>query len=380
MDAPEEQLIERVLKGNTDAFGLLVEKYHSAVYALTFHLLRNFDDAQDITQDVFIEAFQSLEQLRDSSKFAAWLRGITVNLCKMWMRRHRETVSLEEIEDDWPAHNSASTPAEECENKELRHAVMKAINALSEKNRLVMTLYYMDGLSYKEIATFLDVPVTTVEGRMFRARKQLKEEMIEMVKETFAYEAHREPKITVKELLEVGLHFGHTTEKRNPKMSEYIFAERQGHDSSGNPTGSMTDIFDVKQTLRMLKDAYTFVSDQATKGEVILFVCTKEQARLDVSEQAERCGMPFINSAEQPIDISKMERSPGVMILIDIDKEKAALTKAKRAEIPVVAIVDSIVDPEFVDYPIPGNDDAERSIRLVCIKMADAVLEGIRRA
>ena len=170
MDAPEEQLIERVLKGNTDAFGLLVEKYHSAVYALTFHLLRNFDDAQDITQDVFIEAFQSLEQLRDSSKFAAWLRGITVNLCKMWMRRHRETVSLEEIEDDWPAHNSASTPAEECENKELRHAVMKAINALSEKNRLVMTLYYMDGLSYKEIATFLDVPVTTVEGRMFRAR------------------------------------------------------------------------------------------------------------------------------------------------------------------------------------------------------------------
>ena len=114
----------------------------------------------------------------------------------------------------------------------------------------------------------------------------------------------------------------------------------------------------------------------SAKGETILFVGTKDQAPLIISEQAERCGMPFINSEDQSAEFSKTEKLPGVIIIIDIDKEKAVLEQAKKYKVPVVAIVDSISDPENIDYPIPGNDDAEGSIRLICTKMANAVLEG----
>ena len=100
MDMFERHLIERSTEGDIDAFALLMQKYHKVIYGLAFHLLRNFDDAQDITQDVFIEAFQNLGQLRDRSKFVSWIRGITVNLCKMRLRRHTRTVPLEEIDSE----------------------------------------------------------------------------------------------------------------------------------------------------------------------------------------------------------------------------------------------------------------------------------------
>ena len=382
MDMFERHLIERSTEGDIDAFALLMQKYHKVIYGLAFHLLRNFDDAQDITQDVFIEAFQNLGQLRDHSKFASWIRGITVNLCRMWLRRHTRTVPLEEIDSEprhYLAHQSTSDPAEEYENIELQDTVRKAVNSLSEKNRLVVTLYYTSGMSYKEIAAFLGVPVTTVEGRMHRARKLLKEEMIEMAEEVFADEARREPKITVKELLEAGIHFGHSTSKRNPKMSRYILTEREARDDSGNVTGSV-DIFDLKKTLKMLTKAYSFVRDEAAKAGTVLFAGVKKQAQSIISEQAERCGMPFINTLEQSVEFSKMERLPDAVIIIDVEEDEVALIEARKHKIPVVAIVDSKVDPECIGYPIPGNDDAVRSIRLICTKMADAVLEGARRA
>ena len=382
MDMSEKHIIDRSMEGDVEAFGVLVQKYHRAIYGLAFHLLKNFDDAQDITQDVFIEAFQNLGQLRDPTRFAAWIRGITVNLCKMWLRQHTRTVLLEEMNNECQnclLDRSISDPAEECENMELHDTVMKAIDSLSEKNRLVITLYYINGMSYKEIAAFLDVPVTTIEGRMHRAKKQLKEEMIEMLKEILDYESRREPEITVKELLGAGIHFGHSTEKRNPRMSQYILTEREARDCSGNVTGSV-DIFDLRKTVKMLIKAYSFVRDRSEKAGTVLFVGMKKQAQSIISEQAERCGMPFINSPEQSVEFSKMERLPDAVIMIDAEEDKVALREARKYKIPVVAIVDSKVDPEYIEYPIPGNDDAERSIQLICTKMANAVLEGTRRA
>ena len=151
------------------------------------------------------------------------------------------------MDEHSPFFESATpSPVDEVEQKELRESVMRVINALSEKNRLVVTLYYIDGLSYTEISNFLSVPVTTVEGRLHRARKKLKEEMIPMIKEVFA-NSRVEPEeieIPTKELLIAGLHFGHSVEKFNPKMSEYIFAERGG-----------IHVLDMQKTREQLKRA-----------------------------------------------------------------------------------------------------------------------------
>jgi len=362
----ESEIIERSLQGDGSAFGILVQKYYGAVYGIAFHLLRNFDDAQDITQDVFIEAFQKLEKLRDHSRFSAWLRSVTVNLCKMQIRKHKATVPIDILTNESQIlQNRTLTPAEEFEIKEVKNTVTKIIDSLPEKDRLIVTLYYMDDLSYQEIASFLSLSVSVVKVRMYRAKRKLKEEMIGMVKETFANEVKRQPEFSVKELLEAGVHFGHHTEKRNSNMSKYILTERNG-----------IDIIDLSQTLRMIKDAYNFVRDESTKGRVVLFVGMKESAQQIIEEQAKRCGMPFISSEDQSIELSKLERSPDVIFVIDVEKEKKVLSEAKRLKIPIIAVIDSINDPESVDYPIAGNDDAKRSIQFICTKMADAVIEG----
>ena len=173
----ESEIIERSLQGDGSAFGILVQKYYGVVYGIAFHFLKNFDDAQDITQDVFIEAFQKLEKLKDHTRFSAWLRGITVNLCKMQIRKHRETVPIDTLANESQIlQNSTLTPAEEFEIKEIKNTVMKIINSLPEKDRLIVTLYYMDDLSYQEIASFLSLSVPVVKVRMFRAKRKLKEE------------------------------------------------------------------------------------------------------------------------------------------------------------------------------------------------------------
>ncbi len=221
--------------------------------------------------------------------------------------------------------------------------------------------------------------------------------------------------ITMKELLEAGVHFGHQTKRWNPKMKEYIFGERNG-----------IYIIDLQKTLKMFKDASRYVQEQAALGKNILFVGTKRQAQDAIAEEATRCGMYYVNQRwlgglltnwvtiqksirrfkdieEMATDgryellpkkeVIKLERErkhlhqnlagikempglPDVMFVIDSNKEQIAVREARKLGIPVVAVVDTNCDPSEVDYVIPGNDDALRAIRLFASRIADAVAEG----
>jgi len=189
----EEDLkwVSRVRDGDRDAFGKLVRKYQAQVYGLAVHMVGNFADAEDLTQEAFVQAYRNLDRFRAPNNFPGWLRTIAVNLCRMHLRRRREVVS-----DPWWAPDAGGagdtvldvvddrpTPEEAYEQQELSDRVMDAVRSLSERNRLVVTLYYIDGLSCRDIGDFLEVPASTVKVRLHRARKQLKEEMISMVAE-----------------------------------------------------------------------------------------------------------------------------------------------------------------------------------------------------
>jgi len=221
--------------------------------------------------------------------------------------------------------------------------------------------------------------------------------------------------ITMKELLEAGVHFGHQTKRWNPKMKPYIFGARNG-----------IYIIDLQKTVRLFKNAYNFVTESARNGETFLFVGTKKQGQDSVSEEASRCGMHFVNhrwlggmltnfsTVKQSIErlkkldsmfadgsieayikkerlqlekereklektlggIKGMGKLPGVLFVVDPQNEEIAVCEAKKLGIPVVAIVDTNCDPDKIDYVIPGNDDAIRAIRLLTSKIADAILEG----
>jgi RNA polymerase sigma-70 factor (ECF subfamily) len=191
MKQTDNQLVKQVLEGNIDSFGDLVRKYQGVVYGLAYHIVKNFADAEDLAQEVFVRAYFELPRLRDPSRFAGWLRRIAYNTCIMWIRReHTADVSLNATEENSEASfmlvPDRSDPSVVAERNELCDAVQKAIDSLSEKNRLAVTLFYMDGLSYKQISEFLEVPVTTIESRLHKARKQLKEEMTQMVEQDFS--------------------------------------------------------------------------------------------------------------------------------------------------------------------------------------------------
>jgi len=221
--------------------------------------------------------------------------------------------------------------------------------------------------------------------------------------------------ITMKELLEAGVHFGHQTRRWNPKMKEYIFGERNG-----------IHIIDLQKTLKMFRDAAQYVTDLAADGKTVLFVGTKRQAQESIAEEARRCGMYFVNHRwlggtltnwttlqksikrlkelkamiedgrmaqlskkeaarlerelkhlQQNMDgIEEMTAPPDTMFVIDSNNEEIAVREARRMGIPVVAIVDTNCNPDVVDWIIPGNDDALRAIRLFSSKIALAVMEG----
>ena len=221
--------------------------------------------------------------------------------------------------------------------------------------------------------------------------------------------------ITMKELLEAGVHFGHQTKRWNPKMKEYIFGERNG-----------IYIIDLQKTLKMFKEASKFVQDLAADGKIVLFVGTKRQAQDAIAEEAQRCGMFYVNQRwlgglltnwvtvqksvkrlkeldEMATDgryellpkkeviklererkhlqanlagIKNMTRLPDAIFVIDSNKEQIAVREARKLGIPVVAVVDTNCDPSEVDYVIPGNDDALRAIRLFASKIAESVVEG----
>lgn len=221
--------------------------------------------------------------------------------------------------------------------------------------------------------------------------------------------------ITMKQLLEAGVHFGHQTRRWNPKMSPYIYMERNG-----------IYIIDLQQTVKKFEEAYEFVKSVAAEGKGVLFVGTKKQAQETIKEEAIRSSMYYVNERwlggmltnyktikrrvlrlkqlekmeeEGAFDvltkkevaklinererlerflggIKDMEKLPGVIFVVDPRKERIAVAEARKLNIPVVAIVDTNCDPDEVDYVIPGNDDAIRAVKLITAKIADAVIEG----
>jgi len=221
--------------------------------------------------------------------------------------------------------------------------------------------------------------------------------------------------VSMKELLEAGVHFGHQTRRWNPKMATYIFTERNG-----------IYIVDLQKTVRKMEEAYNFIRDLAAEGKEILFVGTKKQAQEAIEYEAQRCGMFYVNqrwlggmltnfkTIRTRIDelhrlnqmeedgsfdilpkkeviklrlerdklernlggIKGMKRLPAAIYVVDPRKERIAIAEARKLGIPIIAIVDTNCDPDEVDYVIPGNDDAIRAVKLITSKIADAVLEG----
>lgn len=221
--------------------------------------------------------------------------------------------------------------------------------------------------------------------------------------------------VSMKQLLEAGVHFGHQTRRWNPKMKEYIFTERNG-----------IYIIDLQKTVKKIEEAYEFVKKVASEGGSILFVGTKKQAQESIQEEATRCGMFYVNQRwlggmltnfktirkriDRLYELEKMEEEkvfevlpkkevlnlkhekerlekylggikhmtelPNALFVVDPRKERNAILEASKLQIPIVAIVDTNCDPDEVDYVIPGNDDAIRAVKLLAEKMADAVLEG----
>ena len=221
--------------------------------------------------------------------------------------------------------------------------------------------------------------------------------------------------ISMKQLLEAGVHFGHQTRRWNPKMAQYIFTERNG-----------IYIIDLQKTVRKVDEAYAFVRDVAMEGKTVLFVGTKKQAQESIESEAKRCNMFYVNNRwlggmltnfrtirtriDRLNQIDKMEKDgqfevlpkkevaqlcaereklemnlggiremkklPGCMFVVDPRKEHIAVTEARKLGIPIVGIVDTNCDPDEIDYVIPGNDDAIRAIRLIAAAMANAAIEG----
>ena len=221
--------------------------------------------------------------------------------------------------------------------------------------------------------------------------------------------------VTIKQLLEAGVHFGHHTRRWNPKMAEYIFTERNG-----------IYIIDLQKTIKKFDEAYMFIRQVSEEGGKVLFVGTKKQASDTIREEAERCGQYYVNvrwlggmltnyktirssiarlnSLEKMQEdgtfdmlpkkevikhmgeiaklekylggVKEMKKLPGALFIVDTRKERNAIAEAHRLGIPVVAIADTNCDPDEIDYPIPGNDDAIRAIRLISSIMANAMIEG----
>jgi small subunit ribosomal protein S2 len=223
------------------------------------------------------------------------------------------------------------------------------------------------------------------------------------------------PAVSMKALLESGVHFGHRTNKWNPKMSQYIFTERNG-----------IQIIDLQQNIKLLDDAFNKVRDTVAAGGTILFVRNKRQAQETIQEEAERCGMPYVNQRwlggtltnwvtiqQRIVELARLEKMfetgeinqltkkeglliqreitrlqtrlsgirnmkslPDLLFVIDIEREDTAVREANLKGIPVIALVDTNCDPSDIDYVIPSNDDAIRAIKLLVGRMADAVIEG----
>ena len=183
MQATDIQLIQLIRTGETAAFGELIRRYQGLVYGLVYHQVGNFTDAQDVAQEVFVKAFRCLDQLEQPERFAAWLKAITANECRMWLRGNRQTIPIEDAEM-LPSY--AALAAESWRQRERQAEIRQAVIALPEKSRLVITLHYLSGLSHQEISDFLGTSANAVAQHLHRARQQLKEILMAQIEEDYA--------------------------------------------------------------------------------------------------------------------------------------------------------------------------------------------------
>ena len=183
MRATDAELVSLTRAGDNAAFGELVRRYQGLMYGLAYHRIGNFADAQDIAQEVFVKAYRHLSQLNEPERFTAWLRTMTTNECKMWLRASRRTVSLEETEA-LPSHESE--PDESWRRRERQAEVRKAVAALPERSRLIVSLHYLSGLSQREIGEFLGMRTNTVSQHLSRARRRLKRILMAEIEEAYA--------------------------------------------------------------------------------------------------------------------------------------------------------------------------------------------------
>ena len=187
----DSELIEQTLQGNREAFSELVRRYRSFVFAQAYHQIRGVAEAEDITQEVFLRAYRQLPQLRQKAQFSHWLRSITLRIGLNWLRRPYRLIPI----DDYDApeiqalmvHQSPPTPEEEYERIQLRKQVVDALASLPNPQQEALILYSFQGHSYREIATYLDVPVSTIKGRIYSARKNLQREMLAMMSQYLGF-------------------------------------------------------------------------------------------------------------------------------------------------------------------------------------------------
>lgn len=183
----EQTLINKAKNGDDAAFGQLALNHQDAVLRTICSIIRDPIDAQDVLQETLVEAYTGLNTLQDVTKFAAWLHGIARNRCRMWLRKHTRRTSIEQTVEDGhiefqltetdyiPEHHHP--PDHPLEHKEFQKKIRTAIETLSDKNQQVTTMHYLEDLTYEEISNTLDIPISTIEGRLYRARQQLKEIM-----------------------------------------------------------------------------------------------------------------------------------------------------------------------------------------------------------
>ena len=200
MRTADGYIVDKCLNGDSAAFGMLVAKYKEAVYALAYSKLRNFHDAEDVTQEVFPKAYEKLRTLRRYDNFHAWIYAITSNLCKMWIRARSRRPDREFIEDKAPKALEVSSAGPDHETPMLE-SLREALDSLPEMHRQVLTLHYLSGMTGGEIAEFLGMSPSAIWQRLSRARAQLKEEMLAMMTTTF--EAQRLPGGFILRIVEV---------------------------------------------------------------------------------------------------------------------------------------------------------------------------------
>jgi len=183
MQATDAELVQLTRTGDTVAFGELIRRYQGLIYGLAYHQVGNFADAQDIAQEAFVKAFRCLDQLEQPERFAPWLKTVTANECKMWLRGRRRAMPLEEAEA-LPSY--ASLAAESWRRRERQTEIRQAVDYLPERSRLMITLHYLSGLSHREIGKFLGTPANAVAQHLYRARRQLKEVLTAKIEEDYA--------------------------------------------------------------------------------------------------------------------------------------------------------------------------------------------------